>query len=331
MISKAIPALVMAAIPICAGLALGAFPTLRLPLATLISYAACAIFVVGFCARVIRWALIPVPFRIPTTCGQQRSLSWIKPATFDNPSTGLAAAVRMGAEILFFRSLFRNTRTQVTNARTTVTESRWLWLGALAFHWALLLVLLHHLRLFVQPVPGFVMALERLDSCLDIGMPSLYLSDIAFLAGLLYLLGRRLADPALRYISLVTDYFALWLLVAIAGTGLLMRHWNKVDVAGVKQFALSLASFSPVLPESVDSLFFAHLFLVSALAAYFPFSKLMHMAGVWLSPTRNLANNNRAVRHINPWNYPVKTHSYVEWEEEYRDKLIAADIPLEAD
>ena len=34
-------------------------------------------------------------------------------------------------------------------------------------------------------------------------------------------------------------------------------------------------------------LFFAHLFLVSALLAYFPFSKLMHGAGVFLSPTRN--------------------------------------------
>jgi hypothetical protein len=55
----------------------------------------------------------------------------------------------------------------------------------------------------------------------------------------------------------------------------------------------------------------------------------MHMAGVWLSPTRNLANNSRAVRHVNPWNHPVKTHTYVEWEAEYRDKLTDAGIPLE--
>jgi hypothetical protein len=55
----------------------------------------------------------------------------------------------------------------------------------------------------------------------------------------------------------------------------------------------------------------------------------MHVAGVFLSPTRNLANNNRMVRHINPWNYPVKKHTYAEWESEYRDKLIAADIPME--
>jgi nitrate reductase gamma subunit len=53
------------------------------------------------------------------------------------------------------------------------------------------------------------------------------------------------------------------------------------------------------------------------------------MGGVFLSPTRNLANNNRRVRHINPWNYPVKTHSYAEWEEEFRDKIKGAGIPLD--
>ncbi len=89
-------------------------------------------------------------------------------------------------------------------------------------------------------------------------------------------------------------------------------------------------TFSPVVPQTVGPLFFAHLLLVSTLAAYFPFSKLVHMGGVFLSPTRNLANNSRRVRHVNPWNYPVKKHTYAEWEEEFRDKMKAADIPLEA-
>ncbi|CAD7782481.1 MAG: hypothetical protein KIIPBIDF_01663 [Candidatus Methanoperedenaceae archaeon GB50] len=75
--------------------------------------------------------------------------------------------------------------------------------------------------------------------------------------------------------------------------------------------------------------FYVHIFLVSVLFAYFPFSKLTHMAGVFLSPTRNLANNNRAVRHINPWNPPVVIHTYEEWEEEFKDKIKAAGIPLD--
>jgi len=108
-----------------------------------------------------------------------------------------------------------------------------------------------------------------------------------------------------------------------------MRYWFKTDIVEVKQLALGLVAFHPIVLEGVGALFFMHLFLLSSLIAYFPFSKLMHMGGVFLSPTRNLANNNRSKRHVNPWNYPVKVHSYREWEEEFRDKIIASGLPLE--
>ena len=62
---------------------------------------------------------------------------------------------------------------------------------------------------------------------------------------------------------------------------------------------------------------------------YFPFSKLMHMGGIFLSPTRNLANNNRMVRHVNPWDYPVKVHTYEEYEDEFREKMIEVGIPVD--
>jgi hypothetical protein len=65
------------------------------------------------------------------------------------------------------------------------------------------------------------------------------------------------------------------------------------------------------------------------LLAYFPFSKLMHAPGIFLSPTRNLAGNNRAKRHVNPWDKPVKVHDYAEWEDEFRDKIRLAGLPLE--
>jgi len=43
-----------------------------------IPYVASAIFLIGVIIRVLQWAKIPVPFRIPTTCGQAKSLPWIK-------------------------------------------------------------------------------------------------------------------------------------------------------------------------------------------------------------------------------------------------------------
>jgi nitrate reductase gamma subunit len=102
-----------------------------------------------------------------------------------------------------------------------------------------------------------------------------------------------------------------------------------VDVLRVKEMAVGLVTLRPVVPEGVGPLFYAHLLLVSALIAYLPFSKLSHMAGVFLSPTRNLANDNRARHHVNPWNPEVEVHTYEQWEDEFRDKLKAAGMPLE--
>lgn len=53
------------------------------------------------------------------------------------------------------------------------------------------------------------------------------------------------------------------------------------------------------------------------------------MAGIFLSPTRNLSNNSRMKRHINPWDYPVKVHTYEEYEDEFRELMIEAGLPVE--
>jgi len=65
------------------------------------------------------------------------------------------------------------------------------------------------------------------------------------------------------------------------------------------------------------------------LLIYFPMSKLVHLGGIFMSPTRNLANNNRMKRHINPWNPVVAVHTYEEYEDEFREKMKAAGIPVE--
>ena len=144
-----------------------------------------------------------------------------------------------------------------------------------------------------------------------------------------YLLFRRFANPQVRHISLIADYFPLFLLLGIAISGILMRYFFKVDVVKAKELAMGLIGFHPVVPEGIGSLFYIHLFFVSVLVVYFPFSKLMHMGGVFLSPTRNLANNNRMRRHVNAQNPVVEPHTYEHWEDEFRDKLKAAGIAVE--
>ena len=133
----------------------------------------------------------------------------------------------------------------------------------------------------------------------------------------------------MRYLSLPADYFPLFLILGIGITGLLMRTIWKVDLRGVKGLAIGLVTFNPAAPVGVDPIFYVHLFLVSALLVYFPFSKLMHAPGVFLSPTRNLANDNRMKRHINPWNYPVKVHTYEEYEDDFREKMKEVGLPVD--
>jgi len=293
-------------------------------------YAALALLVGGLLYRVALWARAPVPFRIPVSCGQQASLDWIRPARLDNPRSAAGAVGRMAIEVLLFRSLLRNTRAkQTADGRLVYGTDLALWAGALAMHWAMLVLLVRHLRFVTEPVPALVLAVERVDSFLEIGLPAVYLTSVLFLGALLYLLGRRLANPLVRYVSLPTDYFALFLLLGIGLSGFAMRHLFRTDLAAAKELAMGLVRFAPVVPEAVGGVFFGHLFLVAALAAYLPFSKLLHAPGVFLSPTRNLANNNRAVRHVNPWDYPVKVHSYEDYENELREKMVHAGIPVE--
>jgi len=286
----------------------------------IIPYAALAIFIGGIIYRVLKWARVPVPFRIPTTAGQEKSFPWIKQNKIDNPSSALGTFIRMAFEVLLFRSLFRNTRMEMRDGpKLSYASAKWLWVAALAFHYAFLMILIRHLRLFTEPVPVLISKLEFMDSFFQVGVPLLYITDIALLAAVTYLFLRRVGIPTVRYISLPADYFPLFLIGAIGITGVLMRYFYKVNVVGVKELTMSLAKFSPTIPEGIGVLFYIHLFLISVLFAYFPFSKLTHMAGVFLSPTRNLANNNRMKRHINPWNYPVKMHTYDEYEDDYRE------------
>jgi nitrate reductase gamma subunit len=296
----------------------------------IIPYAAIAFFLVGIIYKVIYWARSPVPFRITTVAGQQKSLNWIKNSRLESPHSTLGVIGRMLLEVLLFRSLFRNTKAELKKGPKLVYgSSRYLWLGALAFHWAFLIIVLRHFRYFSEPIPVFVPFLQNLDGFLQIGVPILYITNVVIVAALTFLFLRRIVDPKLKYFSLASDYFPLLLIISIAVTGILMRYFTKVDIISVKELAIGLFSFQPIVPEGIGMMFFIHLFLVSVLIAYFPFSKLMHMAGVFLSPTRNLANNNRMKRHINPWNAPVRIHTYEEYENEFRDVMKASGLPVE--
>ena len=315
------------------------FTGLQYVFGIVIPYLALITFVLGFAGRVIGWSRSAVPFSIPTTGGQQKSLPWIKYAQFDSPATKWQVVVRMALEILTFRSLFRNTRMKLKEeGRLAYQLEIFLWVGALAFHYAFLTVVFRHLRFFIEPVPYLVQLVENVDSFFRVeiiypafkfGLPNVYMSGFVLIAAVSYLFLRRLFIRPAKYISSASDYFPLFLIFGIALSGILMRYVTKVDVTSVKNLAIGLVTFRPTIPEGIGAIFYVHIFFVSILLAYFPFSKLMHLGGVFLSPTRNMTTDTRARRHMNPWNYPVPVHTYEEYEDEFRDKMVEAGLPVE--
>lgn len=299
-------------------------------------YMAVLAFLGGLVWKIVYWARSPVPFCIPTTGGQEKSLDFIRHDSIDCPATKTGVIARMAAEIFFFRSLFRNTRAEMIfndpvnrDPRIIYYSSKWLWVFALLFHYSVMILFIRHFRFFTEPVPAFITAIECLDGLMQVGSPRFFWTGGIAFAALLFLLGRRIADHKLRYISLPNDYFPLWLLLAVVVSGIWLRYFDKTEVAQVKIFLMGLTHFSPVSTAGINPLFFVHISLVSVLLIYFPFSKLTHMPGALFSPTRSMPNNSREVRHINPWNPPKEYFTYPEYEDKYRQAMAEAGLPLE--
>lgn len=224
-------------------------------------YAATAILVAGLANKIIQFAKTPAPLKIPTT-----------PA----PTTQTGVVLRMFREVAFFESLFKATK--------------WTWLFGYLFHFALFLVLFRHLRYFINPVPMPV----------ELVQPFGMYGGFAMVAGLFGLWARRFLVDRVKYISAASDHLILMLLIGIGISGLSMTFGVHTDVVAVKSFFIGLMTFSwSELPA--DTLLIIHLLLVAALMIIFPFSKLLHVPGVFFSPTRNQVDNPREQRHVADW------------------------------
>ena len=145
---------------------------------------ALAVAVTGLAWKKLAWLRAPVPLPMP-----------LPPA----PATWSGVVLRMLREGLFFETLFR--------------ANRWTWLFGWIFHASLLLVLVRHAWLFVDPAPAWTGPLLAAGAGLSAVLA-------ASLAGLL---ARRLFVARVRYVSVPSDYLMLLLILVIAGTGALAR------------------------------------------------------------------------------------------------------------
>lgn len=224
-------------------------------------YAATAMLAGGLAYKIYVYSRTPAPLIIPTT-----------PA----PTTQAGVAVRVAREVVLFESLFKS--------------NKWIWVFGWMFHFALLLVLMRHLRYFTEPVWSWV----------ALAQPFGMYAGFAMVAGLGGLWARRFLVDRVRYISTISDHLMLALLLAIGLSGLGMKFVAHTDIVSLKSFMLGLMYFDlQPLPE--DPVLMVHLFLVATLMTIFPISKLLHAPGLFFSPTRNQADNPREHRHVAAW------------------------------
>ncbi len=224
-------------------------------------YLAGMIFLVGLAMKIWQFASTPAPLKIPVT-----------PA----PLTRSGVVIRLGKEIVLFASLFKS--------------NKWIWIFAVLFHAGLLLVVIRHLRYFIEPVPLW----------LALAQPFGIYAGFAMMAGLAGLMARRFIVDRVRYVTGPSDHLMLLLLLLIGFSGLMMKFVSRTDIIQVKTFFQGLIYFQ-IQPLPLDIPLLVHLMLVIILTIIFPFSKLLHAPGIVFMPSRYQVDNAREKRHIVRW------------------------------
>jgi len=222
---------------------------------------ATAVITLGLAYKIRQYWKTEAPLPIPTT-----------PA----PTTRGGVFWRMFREVTLFESLFKS--------------NKWIWIFGWLFHFSLLLVLLRHIRYF-QEQPWFWVTLIQ-----PFGKYAVY----PMLVGLAGLLLRRIVVDRVRYISSPSDYLMLIILLVIGISGLVMQLVARPDIIAIQQYFVGLTGFS-ISDLPINTPFVVHLVLVALLLIIFPFSKLLHVPGVFFSPSRNQADNPREQRYKPGW------------------------------
>ncbi len=219
---------------------------------------ALAIMVLGLGWRLWRWLRAPLP---------------LPPALTPAPRSPLFRLGRLAGDVLFNPVL--------------LAADPWAWLGAGVMHLSLLLVLLGHLSLFLEPAPGWAAGLG----------PVARLGGWSLAGSLVYLLGRRLVLARLLAVSGRSHYALLLLLLLVTFSGLALVHVYPAEWTwsggGSWNWTLAL-----------------HLVGAALLLAALPFSPLLHPLGLVLGPVRYAPDPDRG----RPWPNP--------WEQDY-----AGDVP----
>ena len=221
-------------------------------------YISVAVLTIGLLYRIGRWASGRVVHNITLTSA---------------PTTQAGALADIATEAVLFRSLYKADKS--------------LWGGSWIMHMSLFMILGGH----VMGI-GFL-GLQFYYIGLTSAHTSEYLSNllgtsfgVLVLLGLMYLLYRRLTINEVKLVSAPSDYLHLIMLIAIVTAGNLMRfvpEWG-IHYEPVRDYVANLLTLTPITPDMEvmhKPMFAIHLLLVQILMMYLPFSKLLHIPGMF--------------------------------------------------
>lgn len=213
-------------------------------------YIAAGVFLAGMIWRVWTWLKVPVPFGLT-----------LSPA----PGTLTDKAISVGKDLALFRGLW--------------SGDRGLWLAAWLMHVSLFMVIGGHVVGIATLGNEFTAIGLTPEQSQTLSGFMAVVSGVILLVALLMLLYRRTAIPEVKRLSDPADYFDLLLILAVVISGLHMRLTTiEVDLVVIRTYMAGIMSFQPV-PIPNEGIFISHFFLVNLLLIYFPFSKLVHLAG----------------------------------------------------
>lgn len=211
-----------------------------------------AVFLAGIVSRIRNWNRAGAA-RIPL---------------FPVPATSWGKWKRILVESLTFRQLWHGNRS--------------LWIGTWFFHLFLFLVLIGHAML----ITDFTLLWKNVGfengriSWIGGGIGGA--AGLVLLAAALYLLTRRFTSARVREISGIEDYVNITLILIVVISGDLMRFSSNFDPAPVREFFSGLLRLR-ITAIPPDPCFLLHLFFAQVLIMYIPFSKFLHIPGVFYS------------------------------------------------
>ncbi len=178
-----------------------------------------------------------------------------------------------GLEIVFFRSLFSSDLS--------------LWVGAWLTHVALFSIIGGHLTgiYFLGKHFMYIGMTEQLSEQMSAVLGIVF--GLMIFAGFAYLLIRRFTLTRVREVTGISDYLHLILLLTIVTIGNIMRLWEHdlgIAYAPVKDYITYLVMLKPIPADHeifTKTFFFLHMLFVQILLMIFPFSKLMHVFGMF--------------------------------------------------